>query len=156
MRSARSTKRLNTIIHQENSMPARIWRKSEFLQELNNEMQVLLPENLRQRCFIANISRSEVIIHIHTASLLTRLRQFQSVIITHINQHYEWAEIRKVSIRVRPAISQASARQKKIKRRKSPLIAETISEGARHCSDEGLKKALMALARHISEDCKET
>lgn len=155
MRSARSTKRLNTIIHQENSLPARIWRKSEFLQELNHEIQALLPENLRQRCFIANITRSEVIIHIHTASLLTRLRQFQSVIINHINQHYEWAEIRKVSIRVRPAISQSSARQK-IKRPKSPFIAETISEGAQHCSDEGLKKALMTLASHISEDCKKT
>lgn len=148
MRSSRSTKRLEAIINQENSLPGRIWRKSEFLQKLDSEIRLLLPDRIQAQCHLANISKKELTIHIQSASLLTRLRLFQPVIINHINRHYDWATIEKVNIKIRP-VRKRDAAQAPETRCKSAFGYETIKSSAEQCHNKELKSALEKLAQHI-------
>ena len=95
MRSHRSTKRLNEIINKENTLLAKLWHKADVLKQLDTEISFLLPSAMASRAKVANISRSEVVIHITSAALLTRLRLQQRQVIQKINQMYSWHGLKK-------------------------------------------------------------
>jgi hypothetical protein len=150
MRTSRSTKRLNDIIHKENSPLGKLFRKSEFLQKLNNEIDSFLPKNLSSQCQVANINRTELVLHVRSAALLTRLRLIQKPLLNQINQRYAWANIEKISVKVRPIRKQTESHPK-AELSRSQFIADTIEETASHCHDKDLKIALLNLASHIQK-----
>jgi len=150
MRTSRSTKRLNDIIHKENSPLGKLFRKSEFLLQLNNEIACFLPNSLSSQCQVANINRTELILHVRSAALLTRLRLIQKPLLHQINQRYAWANIEKLSVKVRP-IRKPAKPHPKSELSRSQFIVNTIEETASHCHDKGLKIALLNLASHIQK-----
>lgn len=153
MRTSRSTKRLNEIIHKENTLLSKLFRKSAFLRQLDTEISAFLPKNLQDQCQVANISRTELVLHVRSATLLTRLRLIQKPLLHQINTTYSWANIGKLTVKVRPE-RKKSAPQDKIHLQRSQSIADTIEETANHCRDKGLQDALRNLAFHINHPDK--
>ncbi len=150
MRSHRSTKRLNEIINKENTLLAKLFHKAEVLQQLDTEISSILPSTMQGKAKVANISRSEIIIHITSAALLTRLRLQQRLLMQKINQHYTWAKIEKVTIKVRPeSITKDAPLIDKPHR--SEKIAADVTIAAEKCSDPELQKSLSRLAKHIRQ-----
>lgn len=148
MRSHRATKRLNEIINKENTLLAKLFHKADVLQQLDTEISSLLPPSFAGKAKVANISRREVVIHISSAALLTRLRLQQRVIMQKINQHYSWAQIEKVTIKVRPPrIKKEQAEPDRPHR--SQQIADEVQLAANRCSDPQLGSSLLRLAAHI-------
>ena len=153
MRSHRSTKRLNEIISKENTLLAKLWHKADILKQLDTEIASLLPPAMASKIKVANISRSEIIIHITSATLLTRLRLQQRQVIQKINQMYSWARIEKITIKVRP--KKHSPIQAEAERpHRSERIAKEIDLAAEQCSDENLKASLTKLAFHVRHSNK--
>lgn len=151
MRSQRSAKRLNEIINKENTLLAKLFHKAEALQQIDTQLRTLLPSGIAEKATVANISRSEVIIHISSASLLTRLRMQQRTIMQKINQQFHWAKIEKVTLKVRPhAIPKAERIREKPYR--SQQIACEVRQAAEKCSAPGLKASLIKLANHIQQE----
>ena len=148
MRSNRSTKRLNEIINKENTLLAKLFHKAEILQQLDTEIASLLPPAIADKAKVANISRNEVVIHISSAALLTRLRLQQRQVMQKINQKYTWADIQKVTIKVRP-LAQAKAVTPETPRYRSEKIAENIDRAAQACHTPGLQQSLLRLAYHM-------
>ncbi len=150
MRSHRSTKRLNEIINKENTLLAKLFHKADVLQQLDTDITSLLPPAIAGKAKVANISRYEVVIHITTAALLTRLRLQQRQVMQKINQRYAWAQIEKVTIKVRPEKIHAKDHPKE-KPHRSEKIARDVEAAANQCSNNELKASLNKLARHIRE-----
>lgn len=148
MRSHRSTKRLNEIINKENTLLAKLWHKADVLKQLDTEISFLLPSAMASRAKVANISRSEVIIHITSAALLTRLRLQQRQVMQKINQMYSWARIEKVTIKVRPA-KHSPVKAEIEHPHRSERIAKEIDLAIEQCSDQKLKDSLTKLAYHM-------
>lgn len=148
MRSNRSTKRLNEIINKENTLLAKLFHKADVLQQLDTDITSLLPPTFAGKAKVANISRREVIIHITTAALLTRLRLQQRQVMQKINQRFSWAQIEKVTIKVRPEKIQKEVLARP-KPNRSEQIALEVEQAANHCSDTSLKASLKRLATHI-------
>ena len=149
MRTSRSTKRLNEIIHKENTLLCKLFRKSAFLRQLNAEISVFLPTSLQDQCQVANISRTELTLHVRSATLLTRLRLIQKPLLNQINQYHSWANISKLTVKVRPE-RKKNATMASHHLQRNQFIADTIEETASHCHDKGLQDALHSLARHIT------
>ena len=154
MRTSRSTKRLNEIIHKENTLLSKLFRKSAFLRQLNHEICAFLPSNLQDQCQVANISRTELTLHVRSATLLTRLRLIQKPLLHQINQTYSWANIGKLTVKVRPE-RKKNATEVSNHLQRSQFIADTIEETANHCHDKGLQDALRNLAFHITQPEKD-
>ncbi|WP_086480655.1 DciA family protein [Oceanospirillum sanctuarii] len=148
MRSHRSTKRLNEIINKENTLLAKLFHKADVLQQLDTDITSLLPTTFAGKAKVANINRREVIIHITTAALLTRLRLQQRQVMQKINQRFSWAQIEKVTIKVRPEKIQKEALVRP-KPNRSEQIALEVELAAEQCSDISLKESLSKLASHI-------
>lgn len=148
MRSFRATKRLSEIINKENTLLAKLFHKAEILQQLDTEIAALLPPQLADKAKVANISRREIVIHIESAALLTRLRLQQRALMQKVNQKYSWACIERVTLKVRP---QKTAEQpvKNTPRHRSESIAGEISNTAAHCKDPELKETLRRLAKRM-------
>lgn len=148
MRSYRATKRLNEILNKENTLLSRLFHKADILQQLDTEISTLLPPNLASKARVANINRYEVVIHISSAALLTRLRLQQQTLKQKINQRFTWANIEKVIIKVRPEKMQPS-KPEKDKPHRSDKIATTVELAAKNCNSPVLKASLSNLAVHI-------
>lgn len=154
MRTSRSTKRLNEIIHKENTLLSKLFRKSAFLRQLNAEISAFIPKNVQDQCQVANISRTELVLHVRSATLLTRLRLIQKPLLHQINQTYSWANIGKLTVKVRPE-RKKNTPQANINLQRNQFIADTIQETANHCQDKGLQNALRNLAFHINHPEKD-
>ncbi|OPX56109.1 hypothetical protein SAMN02745127_00169 [Oceanospirillum multiglobuliferum] len=151
MRSYRSTKRLSEIIHTDSSLLGKLFHKAEILQSIQKQIAYLLPEPLQHKFQLANISRKEIVIHVHSAALLSRFRLCQNQVMQLINSQYSWAKIEKVVLKVRPHRDQNTSIAKP-HRIKSTAIAETVLSCAQSCHDTELKNALLSLAKHIAPE----
>lgn len=150
MRSYRTTKRLNEIINKQNTLLAKLFHKAEVLQQLDTEISALLPLSMAGKAQVANISRSEVVIHIASAALLTRLRLQQRQVMQKINQRYTWARIERVTIKVRPE-KYTAAKAEIPPPHRSDKIAQEIDRAAEQCENVDLKASLERLARHVRQ-----
>ncbi len=148
MRSYRATKRLNEIINKENTLLAKLFHKADVLQQLDTEISSLLPPQFAGKAKVANINRYEVVIHITSAALLTRLRLQQRLLMQKINQRYTWAQLEKVTIKVRPEKKQKKPAIRE-KPHRSEQIALEVEHAAENCIHSSLKESLSKLARHI-------
>ena len=148
MRSYRATKRLNEIINKENTLLGKLFHKADILQQLDTEISSLLPSQFAGKAKVANINRFEVVIHIASAALLTRLRLQQRLVMQKINQRYSWARIEKVTIKVRPEKRQPEPVMKG-KPHRSERIAKEVDHAADNCINSALKDSLTKLAKHI-------
>ena len=149
MRSNRSTKRLSEILNKENTILSKLFHKADVLQQLDKEISDLMPPAVAGKAKVANISRYEVIIHITSAALLTRLRLQQKQLMLRINQRYTWAHIEKVTIKVRPTPQKKPPIHRTQRPHRSDKIASDISLAALACNNPGLRNSLQKLAEHV-------
>lgn len=121
--------------------------QSEQLNRLQRHVTPLLPQELQQHVTIAGVRDGELLLLTNSGVWASRLRQLQTELVGKLQMQIPAYGIERLSIKVRPR-----GGSQKTTRKANPISqknARLLEEEARQTKDEGLRRVLLSLARHV-------
>jgi hypothetical protein len=127
---------------------AKILRRAQALNGLNEFIHEMLPPNLKERCSVANIRNKQLIILAESATWATLLRYEQGKILANLHQHPKYKVIESIKVKIAP-VEHSSQDVFRRPKRPNHQSCQAINELAEIIEDEELSASINRLARSV-------
>lgn len=136
-------KSVNAIFDIEHSPLTFLARKVTGLEQINQYIQGILPEELKQHAYVANVRGSTLIIALDSNHWMMRARFYQAEILRQCQAH-QYSYLHEIKWIVTPG--EKPEQNNHVAPELSKTSAGSIQQCARHINDDQLKAALERLA----------